>query len=212
MKNEPKTLQEAICYFADADNCLDYIVARRWPNGVVCPTCGSDKVSFVPSRRCGMQDSIPSVSFRSRWEPSLRIPPIRSTSGSPPCGWSPTARTALVLGRFTALSASLKNPHGSCCTASACAARTSSTVKLAVLAAKSKWTKPSSAARLATCTRTATRRRQDCALAPTDKAAVIGIAGARRGSARCGRSESSQRSTSRRDSEARRTGKRRLYR
>ena len=51
MKNEPKTLQEAIQYFADADNCLNYIVARRWPNGVVCPTCGSDKVSFVPSRR-----------------------------------------------------------------------------------------------------------------------------------------------------------------
>jgi transposase-like protein len=51
MKTEPKTLQEAIRYFADADNCLNYIVARRWQNGVVCPTCGSDKVSFVPSRR-----------------------------------------------------------------------------------------------------------------------------------------------------------------
>ena len=51
MPNEPKTLQEAIRYFADPDNCLNYIVARRWPNGVVCPTCDSDKVSFVPSRR-----------------------------------------------------------------------------------------------------------------------------------------------------------------
>src|SRR5712691_6004474 len=48
---EPKTLQEAIRYFADPDNCLNYIVARRWPDGVTCPTCGSDKVSFVPSRR-----------------------------------------------------------------------------------------------------------------------------------------------------------------
>src|SRR5712691_5572436 len=51
MKNEPKTLQEAIRYFSSPDNCLAYIVARRWPNGVVCPICGSKDVSFVPSRR-----------------------------------------------------------------------------------------------------------------------------------------------------------------
>jgi transposase-like protein len=51
MKNEPKTLQEAIRYFADPQNCLDYIVARRWPNGIVCPTCQSKDVSFVASRR-----------------------------------------------------------------------------------------------------------------------------------------------------------------
>jgi transposase-like protein len=51
MNNEPKTLQQAIKYFADPDNCLSYIVARRWRNGVVCPTCGSATVSFVPSRR-----------------------------------------------------------------------------------------------------------------------------------------------------------------
>src|SRR6266404_9909827 len=48
--NEPKTLQQAIKYFADPNNCLDYLVARRWPNGVVCPTCGSADVAFVPSR------------------------------------------------------------------------------------------------------------------------------------------------------------------
>jgi transposase-like protein len=51
MATEPKTLQQAIKYFADPDNCLNYLVARRWPNGVVCPTCGSKDVSFVPSRR-----------------------------------------------------------------------------------------------------------------------------------------------------------------
>jgi transposase-like protein len=49
---EPKTLQDAIVYFSNPDNCLNYLAARRWKNGVpVCPTCGSDKVSFVPSRR-----------------------------------------------------------------------------------------------------------------------------------------------------------------
>jgi transposase-like protein len=51
MANEPTTLQEAILYFADGDNCLNYLVARRWPNGVACPTCGRTDVSFVPARR-----------------------------------------------------------------------------------------------------------------------------------------------------------------
>jgi transposase-like protein len=49
---EPKTLQEAIVYFTDQENCLNYLVARRpeWANGVVCPTCGSDKVSFLKNQ------------------------------------------------------------------------------------------------------------------------------------------------------------------
>jgi len=54
--SEPKSLQEAIVYFSNPDNCLSYLVARRWPKGVVCPTCGSEKVSFSASRRiwqCG---------------------------------------------------------------------------------------------------------------------------------------------------------------
>ena len=51
MEREPKTLQEAILYFSDPDNCLNYIVARRWPDGVACPTCGSESVGFIKSRR-----------------------------------------------------------------------------------------------------------------------------------------------------------------
>lgn len=52
MANTPKTLTQAIQYFTDADNCLNYLAARRWPNGKVsCPTCGRTDVSFVPSRR-----------------------------------------------------------------------------------------------------------------------------------------------------------------
>jgi transposase-like protein len=48
---EPKSLQEAILYFSNPDNCLNYLVARRWPKGVICPTCGSESVSFSASRR-----------------------------------------------------------------------------------------------------------------------------------------------------------------
>lgn len=47
MTGEPKTLQEAIVYFADANNCREYLVARRWPNGVTCPRCGSKDVLFL---------------------------------------------------------------------------------------------------------------------------------------------------------------------
>jgi hypothetical protein len=52
MEGEPKTLQAAIQYFANPDNCLKALVARRWPDGVViCPTCGSKEVRFLSTRR-----------------------------------------------------------------------------------------------------------------------------------------------------------------
>src|SRR3990172_2384378 len=47
----PKTLQEAIRYFADPDACLEFIAKRRWPSGVTCPTCGSKELSFISTRR-----------------------------------------------------------------------------------------------------------------------------------------------------------------
>lgn len=51
VSEEPKTLQEAIVYFNDPDNCISYLVARRWANGVVCPTCGGTKVTYLTSVR-----------------------------------------------------------------------------------------------------------------------------------------------------------------
>ena len=52
MNTEPKSLQEAVLYFSDANNCIDYLALRRWPDGrVLCPTCGSDKVRFNADRR-----------------------------------------------------------------------------------------------------------------------------------------------------------------
>jgi len=49
MKN-PKTLVDAVRYFADPNNCREYLVSRRWPDGVTCPTCGSKAVYFDSSR------------------------------------------------------------------------------------------------------------------------------------------------------------------
>ena len=44
---EPNSLQQAIIYFADPKNCREYLVARRWPDGVSCPRCGSMNVLFL---------------------------------------------------------------------------------------------------------------------------------------------------------------------
>jgi transposase-like protein len=44
---EPKSLQEAIIYFSKPENCREYLVERRWPNGVICPRCGSANVLFL---------------------------------------------------------------------------------------------------------------------------------------------------------------------
>src|SRR6202165_1069719 len=49
--SEPKTLQQAVIYFADPDNCLNFLVARRFRDGVFCPRCGSKEVRFLATRR-----------------------------------------------------------------------------------------------------------------------------------------------------------------
>lgn len=51
MTNEPRTLLEAIKYFADPDVALATMVELRWPNGVHCPTCGRSDVKFITTRR-----------------------------------------------------------------------------------------------------------------------------------------------------------------
>ena len=47
----PKTLLDAVTFFADLDNCRDFLVSLRWPNGVTCPTCGSADVYYLKNQR-----------------------------------------------------------------------------------------------------------------------------------------------------------------
>lgn len=47
----PKTLMEAIRYFKDPDTCHEFVTATRWPDGVVCPHCGSVEIGHIKSRR-----------------------------------------------------------------------------------------------------------------------------------------------------------------
>src|ERR1039458_4795786 len=50
--NSPRTLQEAIIYFADYDNARNFLVALRWDDGKVrCPQCGSDKVAHLAAAK-----------------------------------------------------------------------------------------------------------------------------------------------------------------
>ena len=51
-KKQPKTLQEAIIYFAEEDNAIEYLRSRRWPDSnAVCPTCGSADVRYIATRK-----------------------------------------------------------------------------------------------------------------------------------------------------------------
>jgi transposase-like protein len=48
----PETLQEAMVYFADYDNCRLFLARLRWEDGRVhCPNCGSDKVTYLNNAR-----------------------------------------------------------------------------------------------------------------------------------------------------------------
>jgi transposase-like protein len=48
----PKTLQDAILYFADYDRCRMFLMELRWPDGAVkCPRCGADNVTWLEKAR-----------------------------------------------------------------------------------------------------------------------------------------------------------------
>lgn len=51
MAASPTSLQNAILYFSEPKNCLEYLAAKRWPGGAVtCPTCGSTRVKFLENQ------------------------------------------------------------------------------------------------------------------------------------------------------------------
>jgi transposase-like protein len=44
----PQTLQQAIQHFSDYENCRQFMIAMRWPDGKVrCPRCGSERVTWL---------------------------------------------------------------------------------------------------------------------------------------------------------------------
>ena len=52
LKNQPKTLQDAIVFFSDPDRALAFAIVLRWLDGKIdCPRCGSCHHSFISTRR-----------------------------------------------------------------------------------------------------------------------------------------------------------------
>ena len=48
----PTTLQEAVIHYANFENCKEFMMNLRWPDGkVLCPRCGSDDVAYLPNAR-----------------------------------------------------------------------------------------------------------------------------------------------------------------
>ncbi len=48
----PQTLQQAIQFFSDYENCRQFMVAVRWADGKVrCPYCNSEKVTYLEKAR-----------------------------------------------------------------------------------------------------------------------------------------------------------------
>jgi transposase-like protein len=51
-QSQPKTLREAVVFYAGPNNALAYMTLLRWPDGVVtCPTCGRTDVVFLHNQR-----------------------------------------------------------------------------------------------------------------------------------------------------------------
>jgi transposase-like protein len=48
---KPTNLVEAIRYFSDIEVCNDFVAKLRWPDGPVCPRCGSSEYSYLTTRR-----------------------------------------------------------------------------------------------------------------------------------------------------------------
>ena len=48
----PKTLLEAVKYFAHFEHCRAFMMDLRWPDGkVTCPRCDSDHVVYLEKAR-----------------------------------------------------------------------------------------------------------------------------------------------------------------
>lgn len=65
MRNFPRSLIEFQHQFSDETACADWLVARRWPNGFICPDCRGSKAWALQAKfatfecaGCGKQTSV----------------------------------------------------------------------------------------------------------------------------------------------------------
>jgi len=81
----PKTLQQAIQFFSDYDNCREFMISVRWADGIVrCPTCDSERVTYLENAKlykCSVK--------HSKQKFSLKIGTIFEDSPLPLEKWLP---------------------------------------------------------------------------------------------------------------------------
>src|SRR5687767_10073093 len=83
----PRTLQEAVIFFADKARCNQYMIASRWPDGKVrCPHCDSDHVVYMAS-----VDRWKCYGKHARPQFSLKVGTIFEDSPLPLTKWLPAA-------------------------------------------------------------------------------------------------------------------------
>lgn len=83
--DSPTTLLEAVTYFADADNAHNFMVAMRWPDGVIrCPQCGQTDARYLPNQhRWECKEKHPKRQF------SVKVGSIYEDSPIPLSKWLP---------------------------------------------------------------------------------------------------------------------------
>jgi transposase-like protein len=83
MQREPLSLQQAIVYFDNPDNCVRYLAERRWPDGnAICPNCGSERVSYNADRRTWKCSA-----HHAKREFSIKVGTIMEDSAIPLSKW-----------------------------------------------------------------------------------------------------------------------------
>ena len=84
---DPRTLQEAIVYFADPERCFAYAVKLRWPDGMVtCPRCGTE--NRAGRKFCGGCGAVADVNWKAPAshapapDPGRGLPSLSEHSGA----------------------------------------------------------------------------------------------------------------------------------
>jgi transposase-like protein len=111
--NQPeiKTLVDAVRYFSDLNVAHDFFVRMRWPNGPICPRCGSGDVAYLAKyRRFQCSSRHDARQFTVKTGTVMEDSPM----GLDKWGVAPSAAMG-----FTGRWASHKSLHGSCFTESA---------------------------------------------------------------------------------------------
>ena len=109
MSKGPKTLQEAVIYSSDAENCREFMAKLRWPDGnPKCPACGSENVCYLPNAKvykCFAKPAHEKVKFSLKVGTIFKESPIGLEKWLPVMWMLVNCKNGASSWEFTALSA-----------------------------------------------------------------------------------------------------------